>query len=413
MDPLGIDLVIDVRLTLLLCLSVGAGSALGTVSGLIPGLHANNFALFLASIAPAVPAPPLAIGAAMLAAGVVHTFLNAIPALALGVPDAEMAPTALPGHRLVLAGRGGEAIRLSALGSGLAVIIAVPLAIPLTLGMEVAYPILREHIRVLLAAVVVGLLASERSHSTRVIGGVTFLLSGGLGWLTLDISLEAPLAAGGILAPLFAGLFGAPMLLEAARGGGVPPQEEPSVRVPRRRVAGTAGAGALAGALVGYLPGISAAIAAVAVLVVLPGGVDDRGYVVATSGVDTSNAIFALFALIAIGQPRSGVLVAVEAADVPLNLPVLVAAVLVAGAVGTGAVLLIGDRYLSVVSTVDYITLCGGAIVLLFVLSGLFAGFAGIGVFLIATVIGLIPVRFGAYRVHCMGVLIGPLLLWG
>ena len=413
MDPLGIELAIDARLTVVVLVSVLAGTVLGLLSGLVPGLHANNFALVLASVAPSVPAPALAVGAAMLAAGVVHSFLNAIPALALGVPDAEMAPTALPGHRLVLAGRGREAIRLSALGSGLAVTIALPLAVPITFLMEVAYPYLRSHIRLLLFGVVVGLLATERTHSTRAVGGATFLASGLLGWFTLDRSPEAPLAAGGVLAPLFAGLFGAPMLIEAARGGGVPPQEDPALRSTKGRVAMTAGAGAVAGALVGYLPGISAAIAAVAVLVLMPGGVDDRGYVIATSGVDTANAIFALFALVTIGQPRTGVLVAVESASVPLNLPVLVVAVLFAGVVGTVAVLAVGDVYLRAVASADYVVLCGGALVFLVVLSGLFAGFAGVGIFLVATAIGLVPVWFGAYRVHCMGVLIGPLLVWG
>jgi putative membrane protein len=113
-----------------------AGVALGTMSGLVPGLHANNFALLLAGFAPAVPADPLPVGAAMLAAGVTHTFLDIVPSLAIGVPDPALAPSALPGHRLVLQGRGREALRLSAMGSLLAVALAAPLALPVTLAME-------------------------------------------------------------------------------------------------------------------------------------------------------------------------------------------------------------------------------------------------------------------------------------
>jgi len=80
------------------------GVALGTASGLVPGLHANNFALLLAGLAPSVSADPLLVGVAMLGAGVVHSFLDIVPALALGVPDAATAVAALPGHRLVVAG---------------------------------------------------------------------------------------------------------------------------------------------------------------------------------------------------------------------------------------------------------------------------------------------------------------------
>jgi len=49
---------------------VGAGIALGTLSGLVPGLHANNFALLLAGFAPSIPADLQFVGAAMLAMSV-------------------------------------------------------------------------------------------------------------------------------------------------------------------------------------------------------------------------------------------------------------------------------------------------------------------------------------------------------
>jgi len=39
-----------------------------------------------------------------------------------------------------------------------------------------------------------------------------------------------------------------------------------------------------------------------------------------------------------------------------------------------------------------------------------FAGTVGIGVFVVAGALGLVPPRVGARRVHLMGVLIGPLI---
>ncbi len=94
--------------------------------------HANAFALLLASLAADLPDPALAVGAAMLVAGVVHTSFDVVPALALGVLNASMAASTLPRHRLMLAGRGREALRLSALGSFAGALAAIPLAIPLT-----------------------------------------------------------------------------------------------------------------------------------------------------------------------------------------------------------------------------------------------------------------------------------------
>jgi putative membrane protein len=453
---------------------VVCGVALGTASGLVPGLHANNFALLLAATAPAVPGPPVAVTAAMLAAGVVHTFLDAVPALALGVPDASMAATALPGHRLVVAGQGREAVRLSALGSGLAVVLAVPLAVPVTRLMVVAWPTLRAHLPLVLGLVVLALVATERSWGARVAGLGAFLAASALGAATLDLSPAAPLSAGGVLTPLFAGLFGAPVLVEAVGGRGVPPQADPRVRLSGGEVARTGLAGTLGGAAVGYLPGVSAAVAAVVVLTAVPGddpptegtgpgerrrptserrrptserrrprgerrrvsraggaagpsaaggrpGVDGgrgpaegldaaRRYVVATSGVNTANTVFALFALLALGTPRTGVLVAVERTGRVVLWPALVA-VGVAAACGFVLVLSVGDGYLRLVGRLDATRLSLALLSLLGALSWLFAGLPGVGIYAVATLVGLVPPRLGCRRVHLMGVLIGPLML--
>ncbi|WP_135822487.1 tripartite tricarboxylate transporter permease [Halostella litorea] len=411
MDLVGIRVVVAPGSAAAVLAFVLGGVALGTVSGLTPGLHANNFALVLAAAAGEIPGPPLLLGVAMLSAGVVHTFLDAVPALALGVPDAAMAATALPGHRLVIAGQGYEAVRLSALGSGLAVAVALPLAVPVTEAMTAVYPTLRAHLPLVLGGVVVLLAATERSVRAAAAGLATFAASAALGALTLDLSPAAPLSAGGMLTPLFAGLFGAPVLVDALDGAGVPPQADPTVASSRRAVFGMAAAGALAGAAVGYLPGVSSAIAAVAVLALAPGGAGDRGYIVATSGVNTANTVFALFALVAIRQPRTGVLVAFDEVGAPLNLPLLVGTAALASVAGFCLVLALGDRYLRVVGRMDYRRLSLTVLALLVCLSALFAGIVGVAAFAVSAALGLVPVRLGVRRVHLMGVLIGPLAL--
>jgi len=384
------------------------GIALGTASGLVPGLHANNFALLLAGVAPSIPAPPLYVGAAMLAAGVAHTFLDIVPALAIGVPDPALAPTALPGHRLVLQGRGREALRLSAMGSLLAVALAVPLAVPITLAMERVYPTIAANLSLVLGTVSVLLVVTEPTTEARVGGAIALLASGVLGVLTLDVPAEGVLPAGGMLAPLFAGLFGAPILIEAVSGEGVPPQDDPTVTTGRPFVVAVGAVGTVAGALVGYLPAISSAIAAAAALVVLPHR-GPRAFVVATSAVSTSNTVFALFALVALGSPRTGVLVALEDTGVPHDLPVLLGSVAIAAVAGFLLVLLVGDRYLAAVGAIDTALVSLGVLGFLCLLVLAFTGPIGLGVFAVSTLVGLVPGRFGSRRMTCMGVLLVPL----
>lgn len=387
-----------------------AGIAMGTLSGLTPGIHANTFALGLAAIAPSIPGPPRLVAATMLAAGTTHTFLDVIPALALGVPDPTMAPSALPGHRLVLGGRGREALRLSALGSGLAVAFAVPLAVPITLGMQHLWPFLRDHLSIVLGAVVLAMILGERSYRAALGAAIGIGASGALGLLTLPLDPPAILPVGGMLAPLFAGLFGAPILLDSIGGAGVPPQDDATVAGSPRDVAGVALLGTISGAIVGFVPGVSSAVAATGALAALSNR-GARAFVVATSGVNTATAIYALFALVTLGSPRTGVMVAVEGAGLPIDLPLLLVSIAFASAIGVALVPTVGDRYLRTVGRLDATRLAVSLLVALTILAFAFAGPIGVGAFGAAAIVGLIPPRLGARRVSLMGVLLVPNIL--
>jgi putative membrane protein len=386
------------------------GVALGTLTGLVPGLHANAVALGLAALAPRLPGPPVAVGGAMLAAGVAHTFLDVVPSLALGVPDPSNAAGALPGHRLVLAGRGPEALRLSALGSAAGAAAAVPLAVPLTRAARAAVPLLETWLPAVLCLVAGYLVATERSPGAAAAGAVSFAAAAGLGAVVLDLSPSGPLPVGGVLAPLFAGLFGVPVLVESLAGRGAPPAAgESAIRPTPRTVGVTAGAGALAGAVVAYVPGVSAGVAATLALPAAPADRPARGYVVASSAANTATAVFALFALAGLGAARTGVTVALETAGVPVVLPRLLAAVAVAAAAGTVLVVAVGDPYLRAARRADDDRLALAALALLVALAWLFAGVTGLGLLVAAGLVGLLPGRLGCRRVHLMGVLIGPL----
>jgi putative membrane protein len=127
--------------------------------------------------------------------------------------------------------------------------------------------------------------------------------------------------------------------------------------------------------------------------------------------VNTANTVFALFALVALGSPRTGVLVALEGAGVPLDLPVLLAAIAFGAVVGFLLVPRLGDRYLRLVGRLSYVRLSLAVLGLLVVLSGLLAGLIGVGLLAAAAVVGHVPVFLGARRANLMGVLVWPLVL--
>ena len=413
------------------CLGVG----LGTLTGLVPGLHVNSVAFVLVGVAPSIDGPPVAVGAAILAAGVVHTFLSVVPGLVLGVPDAATAPGALPGHRLVLAGRGREAIRLSALGSGIALVAALGIALPLSHVVAGGREWLLAALPVLLAGVTALLVLAEPTHRRRLGALLCVALATGLGLLTLDLPVSGPLSPDGaasMLAPLFGGLFGAPVLLDAldARGS-IPLQDNTTLGLSRLEALRAALAGVGGGALVGYLPGVSAGVAAVLAL----GGTggsgpagrgSDRAYVVATSGADTATAVFAVASLAVLDAPRSGVTVALtslgvagrttapstgEAAGVPFGLLEMLLVIALAASLGIVILVTVGDRYLRLVRGLPRHPLVVGVLGLLLALAFGFGGVLGVAVFCLAALVGLVPPRVGARRVHLMNVLLGPIVL--
>ncbi len=119
------------------------GAALGTVSGLIPGIHVNTLALILVSSYASMISLfhfftagiddrylPLLVSATIVSAAVVHSFLDFIPSIFLGAPDDSTAISVLPSHRLLLAGEGMRAVHSAAVGSLVGASSTVLLAIP-------------------------------------------------------------------------------------------------------------------------------------------------------------------------------------------------------------------------------------------------------------------------------------------
>lgn len=123
-----------------------AGSVLGILTGLAPGVHTNTLALLLVSAYGVVEAPlagvlaflqaeasllPVLFSAMIVSAAVVHSFVDFVPSVFLGAPDESEVLSVLPGHRLLLAGKGTEAVRCAAFGSLAGALIGVVLTTPM------------------------------------------------------------------------------------------------------------------------------------------------------------------------------------------------------------------------------------------------------------------------------------------
>jgi TctA family transporter len=157
-----------------------AGTLLGVFTGMFPGIHVNNIAFIMAtaqipliaaidtifrSLQPTAADLVLLLSAAVISAVITHTFVNFIPSVFLGAPEGETALSVLPGHRMLLAGRGNEAVSLSARGSMAAVVICI-IALPVLrwfMGDPVnAYERMRPILPLLLLTIAVIMIITER-----------------------------------------------------------------------------------------------------------------------------------------------------------------------------------------------------------------------------------------------------------
>ncbi len=417
------------------------GTFSGILTGLIPGIHVNTVtALLLAGSAAlasiGVEYPALLVFTCALA--ISHTFFDVVPGLFLGVPGDE-AFAQLPGHRLVKQGAGEAAIRLSVVGSlsGLALGLAVMVSASAASFIAGAEGLIRPVMFYVLALVSGILILTDRHRGWSL---VTFLVSGLLGVAVFG----SPLVAGGSDAPInalfpsLAGLFGVAGLLFAIYtvDSDGPPRvsvARASLGLGRLQMTWSGGVGGLAGLLVGLLPGLGAANAATLLLLAekwLPwrkreagrnrdrasDEADARTYLVTTSSLNTSEALFAIAALVVIGRSRSGASIAVEQilGGIVFSSDLLPMAVAMATS-GIIAALVLwhgGPRFARAFSAVDENGLNWGVVAFLVILTLVLLGLGGLAILVTATAIGLVPLLFGVRRAQLMGFFLVPAMLF-
>ncbi|MFQ6136397.1 MAG: tripartite tricarboxylate transporter permease [Candidatus Hydrothermarchaeales archaeon] len=387
------------------------GILLGTFTGLVPGIHVNTVAIVVISLLPILLEnfSRYDIVALIIAMAVVHTYVDYIPSVVFGAPEESSILSVLPGHKLLLKGRGYDAIRLTVIGSLGATMIGCAV---LPLGILV-FPILyfytRKVIHILLFLILSYMVYTEGGSNRKLSSVFVIIYSGILGILILNYGILNPKYA---LFPTLTGLFGISTLLTSLRTQPhIPPQELTySEESFRKGVL----LGSLGGIFSGLLPSVGSSQIALMAQGILGRG-DDREFLVALGGINTSNAIYALLALYLIGNPRSGASIAVEqimGTITSADLLFMISVVLISSSFAVFITLKVAKVAVRNLEYIDYRKFTMGILVFLVVMILYLTRLKGLLIAITATAIGLICPFTGIKRSHCMAVLIIPTMMY-
>jgi putative membrane protein len=381
------------------------GIAIGFLTGLVPGIHPNTVFAFILSLSVfLVPLSPQALLAFIVSLAISNTFFDFIPSILFGAPEEDSALSILPGHRMLLEGRGYEAIFLTAMG-GLGVILLTLLSLPALLFLlPVLYSLIKPVIHLLLLAVVLWMVYKEKR---RFIAFSVFLLSGIFGFITLN-SFPSDAA----MFPAFTGLFGLSTLITSLMAKTRIPPQKISKEVRGDWLKGSV-TGWLAGLLSGLLPGLGSSQSGILAAQLLKARIKE--FLIALGGINTANMFFTFIVFYVIGKTRSGAVWAISQVMEQLTLDsvcLLVTVGVMTALISSLLTIKAGRLLIGQMKGINYTKITGFTLAALLLLVGLLSGFTGLLVAATGMFLGLLAISTGVKRTHLMGFLVLPTILY-
>ncbi len=398
------------------------GVLCGVITGMVPGIHVNTAgAIIFATSSFFIKITTAEVLCTFLASmGIAHALLEFIPSIFLGIPDENTALSILPGHRMVMDGKGNEAIRIVAIG-GFGSIIITTLFLPLFIMiLPPSYEFIQPYVWIIL---VIGsiymIFALGNNLKNWIYSTLIFLASGILGWSILQTPISSNLS----LMCLFTGLFGISTMLFSLNESSIIPIQNPNIKLKiTAPILKGIFAGGLTGVILGFLPGFGPAQGSIIAQQLTGGGHEENteSFLTAMSGVNSSDTLFSLVAFYLIGNPRSGIAVYIthflqEFTFYHLLFFVFVS--LIAVSISMILCIILGDIFSELIQKINYIKLTKIIIVFMIVLLLVFSIIEKAPLYYIlltlitSTALGLIPHYLGISKSHLMGVLILPAII--
>mgnify|MGYP001601365320 CR=1 FL=1 len=385
------------------------GCIIGTFSGIIPGIHINLISVIILGLSPILLqyTSPITLAIFIISMSIIHSFLDFIPSAFLGAPDESTAMSVLPAHRLLLQGRGYEAVKLTVMGSLFCLLLIIGLTPIVINTVSYIYPIIKSSIGYILIIAALFLILREKNSKFWPL--MVFIISGILGIALFNLNLKDPLL------PMLSGLFGvSTLLLSYNDNTKIPQQNFESEKLSKKEITKATITGTFSSSLCSFLPGIGPAQAAI-LGSTFARKITDRGFLIMVGGIGTVNMLLSIVGLYVLNKARNGSIVIAQRIIETVNFDTLIlflgVSLLVAG-IAVPYTLFLAKQFSKFINIINYKLTCLIVIIFITLLVFYFTSFIGLLILFVATMLGLIAPLIKIGRSHAMGCLILPVILY-
>lgn len=264
------------------------GIICGFLSGLLPGLHSNTIISILSSF----DIDEYTLAVIIISLYPAHLVASFIPSIFFGIPESSTVVAVLPGQRMVLKGRGLEALKTVMLSCIVAALLSIVLFYFSLDFFPIVYSLIRQYMKYILLVVSLVLLVRSKNP---ILALIVFIFSGLLGYFSLNSEMQDPFL------PLFSGMFAMAAILNYKKSE-LPEQKDNAIGFNFLKYTGI---GVFLGMLADLIPGVGSP-SQVATFAAIFFPLNTLGYLAAVSSISVSEAIFSLATSASIGKARIG-----------------------------------------------------------------------------------------------------------
>lgn len=380
----------------MILLSCLIGAFLGIIAGLTPGLHTNTISALIA-LSPFFGKEIMTL---VLSMSIVQSFVEFIPSTFLGVPSTTTFEGVLPAHKMLLEGRGLEAITLTVFGGIIGTIISV-ISIPLfflIIEQNKKEIILLTPIILILALII--MIQQETTEKKKIVSLIIILIAG-----TQGILFKNQIFA------LITGYFGIAGTLYALKEKNIYKKQENEIKIEKKTNESILGL--IGGAIVAVMPGIGSNTAA-GIIKTFKLKIDEKGYLTMLGSINTVNFFFGFITLFALNKTRNGAMIAIQDKTMLTEETMLLGVIIMLISAGIGGIstIILSKKiikYFNEKNTKKLNKISLGIMILVVFLQG---GIIGILASIFSTALGLLVITNKVKRSLCMSSLILPTLFF-